>query len=216
MIAHPLPRLAILFIFASTFCIASAWSSDNAEGATGEIDAFWHAQQLQFQFRSYRTRYACDALERKVANILRAVGARDVAVHTGCMRHQFLNDVVVHVIVSVPELASEENVRRSTTFDGRERLIARVRNIALPTAADIERFPARWERVSLTRHRLVKLDAGDCDLLRSMSEGLFPKLSIQFDRNSMSCSMSATRLRPRFEVTALIPTPLAPFAYSGH
>lgn len=196
---------------------ATAWSEEvHASRAAGEIDAFWNVEQLHFNFRSYRTRYACGALERKVANILRAVGARaDVVVQTGCVSRQFMNDVVVSVKVAVPLSASEENITRSTTFDARERLIARVRNISLPTAADVELFSARWQRISLGRHRLVKLDTGDCDLLFAMNEQLFPKMSVRLHRNSLNCSMSATRLRPRFEVTALVPVPLTPLAYSS-
>jgi hypothetical protein len=208
------PWFSALALLVST---TAAWS-DNLDDtpAPEEIDAIWDVQQLRFNFRSFRTHYACEALERKIANILRAVGARaDVAVRIACDDRQFLNHGVVNVTAAIPLYASDENIRRATTFDARERLIARVRNVPLPTAAYTESFPARWQRMSLARHRLVKLGAGDCDLLLAMNKQLFPKMSVALNRRSLNCSTSATRLRPRFEVTALVPLPHTPLAHSS-
>src|SRR5690606_7282072 len=179
------------------------------------VDAIWHVQQLQFQFRSQSTSYACDALELKIANILRAVGAReDVKVDSGCYSRQFVSGAIVNVTLATPLIASEVNVRRAVAYDSRDELVARLQRVRLPSATDLERFPASWERVSVTRNRFVRLDPGDCDLLSAMSRQLFPKLSIQMDESELRCSSSTTRIRPRFSVAALLRAPAHPVAYA--
>jgi len=204
---------ALLFAL-STSAICRAQANDPT--AHDYVEAIWHVQQLQFQFRSQSTSYACDALENKIANILRAVGARDdVAVDSGCHSRQFISGALVNVTLATPLVASEENVRRAVAYDSRDELVARLQRAQLPSATDLERFPASWERVSLTRNRLVRLDSGDCDLLSAMSQQLFPKLSIRMDESELRCSATSTRIRPRFSVAALLRSVAQPVAYAG-
>ncbi len=177
------------------------------------VQAIWHLQQLQLHFHSFHNRYACDALEHKITHILKAVGARsDVAVSAGCMRGQFLSGAQVNIDVASPVAATADNIDRATTFNARERLVGRVRKTALPTPADLERFGASWENVSLTRDRQLHLTTADCELIAALNKQVFPQMAVQLNTRSFSCPSVATRVRPRVEVAALLASPVIPIA----
>jgi hypothetical protein len=79
-----------------------------------------------------------------------------------------------------------------------------MRKTQLPTATDLERFPATWRTVSLWRDAQLRLTADDCELVRAMHDQIFPKLSIRVTRGRLHCSPLATSLKPTFEVGALV------------
>jgi hypothetical protein len=177
------------------------------------VDAIWRVQQVQFNFHSFTTRYACGALERKITDILKAVGARsDLAVSAGCVGGQFLSSAKVEITLASPVPATAESVREATTFDGRQELLARMQRQSLPGPADLQRFPAQWEHVSLTRTRKLRFSTADCELIRALNQQVFPRLSVSLNAKSFTCSGSGTRLRPRVEVAALIAVPAIPLA----
>lgn len=211
-------RFAFLFVCFSALHASSTLSAEASRTAADvHVEAIWQVQQVQFRFRSFRTSYACDALERKVAGILRALGARhDIKVDSGCFRGQFVQDAFVQVTLVAPVPATDENVRRATTFDSREELLARLQQTELPTAADLERFPATWSRVSLQGDRRARVDQSDCDLLRALAEQVFPRMSVRVEKNRFSCSSFGSSLRPRIEIAALLPVEVAPVAFIKH
>lgn len=184
---------------------------------TGDaVTAIWHVQSLLLEYNSTHTHYACDSLERKVRNILQAVGAHDsISVRTRCMGTGPLNQLSVEISLATPVPASEENIRAATTFTPRDELLARIRKESLPIPTDIPRFVATWQTLELSRERQLRLDAGDCDLLRNMDQQIFPKIGVRLTSENLHCSASATRVRPKFELQALIPTPLNRVARTG-
>lgn len=180
------------------------------------VEAIWHIQQMHFRFRSDRTSYACGELERKVANILLALGARDdIVVDSGCFDDQFVAGAIVQVTLAAPVPATKENVRLATTFDGRDELLARMHGAQLPTAADIDRFPAAWRTIRLQRDRRVHLEQADCDLLNAMNKQVFPKLAVQVDEKTLSCTSLSARIRPHVDATALFPVEVTPLAFTN-
>lgn len=207
--------LRVAPLAAAVLAALLSWSSLRANATTGEVlvdetvDAIWRIQRFDFTYRSSTVYYSCRALQAKVGAILRAVGAHQrVAVDVRCMGGEFVRYAFVRVTLAVPAEATQASVTAATTFDPRAQLVARLRHIRLPTATDIERFPAAWQTVSLSGHRNLRLDSGDCDLLRGMREQIFPKLSVRVARDGLRCSPgTATRVRPKLEVTALMPAP---------
>jgi hypothetical protein len=182
-------------------------SSDAADSDV--VAAIWRIHQVDFVYRSASVYYACDALQEKIAVILRAVGAhRRIIVDIGCAGGDFVNYAPARVTLATPVEATPAAIQTATTFSSRERLIARVRNLTPPTAADIERFPAQWRSVTLSRRGGLRLDSGDCDLLSALGEQVFPQLSIRVGKHRLRC-VSAARAHPRLEVVALIPAPRA-------
>ena len=108
------------------------------------------------------------------------------------------------ILVTTPVEATDERVAAATTFTERDQLAARVRGEMLPTAADLERFPAEWQELSLSTRPPLRLEANDCDLLRDMSEQVFPKLGVRLE-DRVRCIDTATHMKPEVRVKALLP-----------
>lgn len=173
---------------------------------SSSIEAIWRVQHINLRYQSFTTRYSCQALERKVTDILQAIGAHvRLVIDSGCAGAQLTSSARLSLAVASPVTATPENVARATMHDGRTQLVARVRNISLPQAADLERFPAQWQDVRLTsQHR--RLTSADCDLIAALNEQVFPHLTVRLHQRSFSCPSAASRVRPHIVVTALRPT----------
>lgn len=191
--------------------VATASANPGDSAPTETIDAIWRIERFDFVYHSSDVFYSCGALQRKISAILRAVGAHArVAVEIRCPGGQLVRNAFASITLAIPTEANQENVRAATTFDTRAQLIARLRRTQLPSANDIQRFPASWQIVSLSRNRTLRLGPGDCDLLRGMRDQVFPKLSVRVASKGLRCSTgSATRIPPKIDVSALLPaTPL--------
>jgi hypothetical protein len=202
-------RLAIgLCLFAAVLNTA------HASAAEADLPAIWRVQQLELSFHAQRTLYSCDGLKQKIAAVLAAIGAGPGStVRLPCQPDVLTNRAVVALTVAMPVEATPENIEAATNYSAEMQLLARLKNIPLPTANDLKRFPARRQSVEL--HKLHALDGGDCDLLRALATQVFPQLGVQAE-NRLKCSlMSNTRMRPRFVVTALLPVSADSVTYAG-
>lgn len=194
-----LPALVILLC--STPCTSASNSADDDE----PVNAIWQVQRLDFNYRSANVYYRCEALQSKISEILRSVGAyRRVVVDMRCSSDRFVNNATARVTLAAPTEATFENVQAATTFDSRQQLVATLKKMRLPTAQSIERFPATWQTISL-----LSLDPGDCDLLRALHDQVFPLLSIRSTSGVPRCTSWATKMKPKVEVTALMRVPAA-------
>jgi hypothetical protein len=183
--------------------------ADDEQAPPGEtIDAIWHIERIDFTYQSTSVRYECGALQRRIAEILHAVGANArIAVELTCVSGELAKHAGAHVTLAMPVAATAENVRAATDFDTRDELVARVRHEQLPTANDIARFPASWRTVALTRSPPLSLSPTDCDLLRTMRDEVFPRLRVRVVSSGLNCgSGSITRIQPRIHVNALLPS----------
>jgi hypothetical protein len=173
-----------------------------AEAPQDPIEAVWQAQRLTFDYRSEGRMYSCDILEHKVRNILAQLGARDGLMVRRVSCRDFATAARFEVIMESPVLATPENIRAITLYDSEDELIARVRGVDLPTAADLERFPAVWESIALQRAPKVYLETGDCALVQQLRRQILPKMSVQIvrDIDRVDCS----RASPRLTVMALV------------
>lgn len=171
-----------------------------------QVTAIWHIQQIDFVYNSSTVRYSCGNLQRRIAAILQAVGANaNMGVEIGCSSGELVRYANVHLTLAVPVEATEENLRAATNFDTRDQLVARLHQTQLPSAEQITRFPARWRTVALTRNPPLSLGPGDCDLLRSMRDDVFPLLHVRVVSSGLRCgSGSDTRIPPRIDVNALM------------
>lgn len=205
----PVTLAAVATMLGSAPCVG-------ADSGDETVDAIWRIQRVDFTYRSADVYYSCSALQSKIGAILKAVGAHQrIAVEIQCMSGELVNNALARVTLAMPAEATQENVVAATTFDSRAQLVARLLKMRLPTATDIERFPAIWQTVALSSHRGLRLDPGDCDLLRGMHEQVFPRLSIRATHRGLRCTTgSATKIRPKLEVTALMPTEVTSVANS--
>ena len=178
-----------------------------ARASDESVVAIWKVQRIEFTYSSATVRYSCEALQRRIAAILYAVGAHSrMAVELSCANGEPVRFANVHLRLAVPVEATEENLRAVTDFDTRDELVARLRQTELPTAEDIQRFDASWRTVALTRSPPLSLGPGDCDLLRAMRDQVFPSLHVRVVSSGLNCGGGPdTRITPRIRVNALIP-----------
>jgi len=198
--------------FMLTFALATVANAVPVHATPGQVidglptDAIWRVQEFDLHIRTAQRYHSCSSLHQKISGILSAVGAGSVVVRMSCSRDQLTNEAFAKVAAAAPFAASAENIELATTFDARQQLAARVREVALPRPEDIQRFPAEWRRVSLTRVPSLHLGPGDCELLQGMNDQIFSRLSIRVVRKQLLCSQSLVApVRPTLIVEALVP-----------
>jgi hypothetical protein len=170
------------------------------------IEAIWRVQHIDFRYDNPRHQYTCDALKNKVRAILRTMGAHEaLIIDASCSGDLVVQQLRARISLATPVEATAENVQAATTFDTRDELVAKLGDKRLPTAADLERFPASWRRVSLSRDGRLHLDAGDCELLKSIRKQVMPRLRVDVRDWGRRCSLEATRLQAGYEIEALLP-----------
>lgn len=202
-------RSACIALVCALLGVGSVRAADPDPSALDEsIDAIWRVEHISFVYNSTTARFECGALQRRIAEILHAVGAHErVLVELGCKSGELVRHASARVLLAVPVEATAENVAAATDYDTRDELIARLRHEPLPTANDLERFPASWRTVALTRSPPLSLGPGDCDLLRALRDQVFPLLRVEVVSSGLNCgSGSGTRIQPRIRVNALLPS----------
>jgi hypothetical protein len=189
--------LVLLALSLAPLCTTQA-----EEAPQDRIEAVWRPQRLTFLYRSEGRMYACDILEHKVRAILTQLGAREQIVVRSVACHDFAGIAQFEVIMESPVIASPENIRAITQYDSQDELVARVRGVQLPTAEDLERFPAVWASISMQRAPKVHLEKGDCALMQQLRQQILPKMSVQIVRDieRVDCSYAS----PRLTVMALV------------
>lgn len=172
-----------------------------------QVTAVWKAQQVNFEYRGYSTTYSCRSLEDKLEIILRTVGARENVRLQSHVCDEQVGIARFQISMQSPVVASEENIRELTTHDSKDELVARVNGEQLPTANDLERFPAVWKKVSFARDRYMRLERGDCELVQQLRRQILPRMSVQIvtDKTSGCSSAFGNVGSPRLTVSALVP-----------
>ncbi len=172
------------------------------------VEAVWKVQSLSFAYSGYATVYSCDALLDRVREILQSLGARD----TLRIRSWGCTDMVNHgrmeITLESPVEATPENIEALTTYDDKQQLVARVRNEPLLRAEDVQRFPATWKTVSMSRDRKLKLGPSDCELVEQLRRDVLPRMSIRVEHDRLRCSVAFGNIgQPQLRVAALVALP---------
>jgi len=172
--------------------------------AADTIEAVWKPQRATFVYVGQTTFYTCVALEQKLTLVLRVIGAHeDIEFDRRDCRPG--GSPRLHVRFKSPIEATDDNIRALTTYDAEEVLVAQLRTIELPTAADLERFPASWKEISFASDRRLRLSAADCEFVEHVRRQLVPHLSARVVTNRIFCTPGRHAVRaPRFVVSALV------------
>lgn len=198
-----MPRLVSATVAGFALLLTSA----AAPAAPDYVTAVWRQQSLEFAYQGTTTAYSCNTLQRRLEAILRSVGARD-GISIVMQRCTDQADAYVQITLESPVEATEANVAAVTQHTSTAELVAKVRNEALPTSENIERFPAEWKTVSMSRDKALKLDSGDCELVKQLRRDVFPRLSIRIVRDNLRCSVSFGNVgQPQLSVAALVAAP---------
>jgi hypothetical protein len=176
----------------------------NAIDDNATIEAVWMPRVVDFAYHADGTFYTCSSLWQKVEGFLLNVGARAGATLQNLHCNDFSATMRLQIALEAPVEATPENLRALTDYDAEDLLVARVRGQPLATAADVKRFPAVWQTISL-RNTRMQLTAGDCELVRQMRRQLLPKLSVQVLKEAARCSPVLARGGPpNMKVRALL------------
>lgn len=193
-------------------CIAALLAANAAHGAdaprAGIIEAVWKPQSMEFHYRSEGRLYPCAILEYKVGMILRRLGASESLRLRGDGCHDLDRVVRFEVTMESPVEATAAAIDAVTTYSSEDELRARLRGEQLPSAADLERFPAMWRSVSFRRGGQLDLDAGDCALVQQLRKQVLTRMSVQVttDIRGVDCSQELSGFaKPRLTVLALVP-----------
>ena len=187
---------------------ASARTPQPQSRALQIVEAVWKVQSLSFAYSGYATVYSCDALRAKVGEILEGLGARGtMRIRSwGCI--DMINHGRMDITLESPVEATPDNIRELTTYDSTQQLVARVRNERLDRAEELERFPATWKTVSMSRDRKLKLGPSDCELVEQLRRDVFPRMSIRVESDRLRCSVAFGNLgQPQLRVAALVAVP---------
>lgn len=198
-----LDRIAQIGIACLATLLAMANGAERADAA--EIVATWKPQRLVFNYRSVGRNYTCAILEYKIKMILQRLGASEQLE----MKRFACRDLAGHarfeVVMRSPIEASDENIREITQYDSEDELLARLHGAGLPSAAEIETFPAVWTTVSFRR---LDLDSADCALVQQIRRQILPKMAVQVTKDiaGVDCSQELTGIAgPKLTVLALVP-----------
>lgn len=190
--------------------IGALFISATAPAAPDYIPAIWRQQSLEFAYQGTTTAYSCNTLQRRLEAILRSVGARD-GITIVMQRCTDQADAYMQITLESPVEATAANVAAVTQHTSADELVAKVRNEPLATPENIARFPAEWKTVSMSRDKTLKLDAGDCELVKQLRHEVFPRMSIRIVHDNLRCSVAFGNIgQPQLSVAALKAAPTAP------
>lgn len=176
-------------------------------GSTAEvpsIDAVWKSQRATFVYAGQTTFYTCSALEQKLTLVLRVIGAHEDLTFD---RRECKNNgrARLHVTFRSPIAATPENIRALTTYDTEQEIVARLNGVTLPTAEDLEHFPASWQSVSFAIDRRLRLSPADCEFVEHVRKQLLPHVAAQVVENRIFCTPGAHSVRaPNLKISALV------------
>jgi hypothetical protein len=202
--------------------------------AQNETPAVWKAKEITFFYRGTSAYQSCSELERRVAVILLAVGARDdIDVRASDCDDSMIPDesswdrtspfdtsadpfrsrrrerdrnAHVRVRLMMPVEVTPEVLAEIDKDKSRRDLVSRVTRNAAATLNDPVVFPATRQTVTLSR-RLIRLEPNDCELLEQMTSSVFRQLDVRVVRRGHTCDQrQSSRLPPQVTVEALVPT----------
>lgn len=112
--------------------------------------------------------------------------------------------ITARLAFAAPVVANEESIRHATTFDAEQQLVASMHKEELPTPSTIPVFSAVWTPIQLKSKGDFRLEANDCDLLRQLSQQVFPAIGVKVTRK-VNCSVAKIS-KPSLGVEVLMPT----------
>lgn len=176
-----------------------------AAEAPETVQAVWQPQEVSFQYFGATTAYNCDALSDKIERILEKVGAREgLRVSAGgCQGSRPERSISVRVSMLAPVAVGEQDQQSQLSAEKQQALIKRVSG---KTPVDMAPFAATWETVDLSKDRSLNIQAGDCELIEQLRNGLFAKMRIKILSDQTTCvPHQSSKVLPKLTVSALVP-----------
>jgi hypothetical protein len=217
----------LLLVVTSLVPRTDAWAQE-------QIAAVWKVREVDFFYRS--SAVPCYQVKDRVANILRAVGARDdIQVRvTDCDQSivprqmdmetdrwntfenpadRFRNRRIepeqsahVRVRLMTPVVVTPEVLAEIDRDKSRRDLVSRVTGNPAAAMNDPIVFAAQRQTVTLSR-QTVGLEPEDCELLEQIATNVFRELDVRVVRRNFTCDpRQPSRITPQLTVEGLMPT----------
>ncbi|HQR49028.1 MAG TPA: hypothetical protein PL152_06810 [Steroidobacteraceae bacterium] len=196
------PVVAASLALLSSSCLAQAQPPSRPEPpgaipaaasgeATAPVMAVWVEQRIHFPYMAFTAYYSCDGLERKVEQVLAAIGARPGFTVTarGCMNPRRGAELSpsVDIVVAMPQAATPETLAAVAKAASTQELAARAGGKPAPAAEATAEFPARLRRIDFRDSPTGLLQPGDCELMEGMRDWVFKPLGAKIVVDRMSC-----------------------------
>lgn len=200
--------------------------------------AVWKERDVNFFYHSSTTIYTCDAIQDRVASIVRALGARDdVRVKVDNCKHFIAPDdtmnpwqpptdrfhssrfgsdsmsreqsVNVRIHLVSPIEATPKVLEEWKKEQSRRKLVARVTGNPAAVIESTGQFPAEWRTVTLSRSS-VGLEPEECELLDQMSTSVFREMGVRNVQRGYVCNPHETsHIAPKVTAEVLMSSPFA-------
>jgi hypothetical protein len=225
----PPDRTAILLALAGIVSISGLLVSANAApGSAADaqttdlqihdaktVQAVWHPQEIRYSYTGFTTAYDCNAAERRIKDILLALGAHaETKVRaSGCRLNRPSRHFFVTITTATPVQATQAPA--SSLGESEQELL---RRMGVKPSISSDAFAAEWKTVALSRDRKLDLKPGDCELMEGLRNHVLPKLSVRVLADQLRCVPKQLDVAtPELTVSALVarPTPDEPGSTSA-
>lgn len=192
----------------AALCMMAMFAQAADEQSTAPIEAGWKTQEIRYAYTGFTTAYSCDSAERKVKDILLALGAHaQTRVRAqGCIADQPSRNFFFIVTTATPVPLADRPAPVVNT--SREELLKR---LGVASKQLDETFPAQWQTISLVSQRKLDIEAGDCELLQGLRDFVLPKISVKVLQDDVNCvpNQIVSYRKPDLKVSALVKAPSA-------
>lgn len=206
--------LAALLCGSLLLPLAGRAAEDSAPAQDSPVQATWKTQEIRYSYVGFTTAYDCDAAEDRLKAILRKLGAHEQTRVSarGCEFNRPSRNFFITITTATPVPLAEAP---KETNSSREELLKR---LGVRTQQLSETFPAQWTTVDLSTDRQLRLQPGDCELMKGLRDHVLPKLSVKVVSDRVECVPRQVSIRtPELKVSALVPmaSPDSPAGKSG-
>ena len=192
-----MPTIAAAFALASILASPAATWASSGGAATQDADAaapvmaVWVPRKVTFQYMGFTSHYSCDGLKDKVSTILAAIGAQPGFRVTarGCLnpRTGAERAPVVEIVAALPHAATPEILAEAAAAASKQELAEKAGGKPDPVFEAAAEFPAVVQRVEFRDSQVGPIEAGDCELLDQMRDGVFAPLGVKVVVNQLRC-----------------------------
>ena len=171
------------------------------------IPAAWKVQEINYSYLGFTTLYSCDAVEDKVKEILKTLGAhpKSKVRATGCPSNRPSRNFFLTIT-----LASPVPVADAKLTDAEKSKQELLKRLGAKNDFSTEEFPAIRKSVELSRERRLNIEPGDCELLEGLRDNVLPKMNVKIEEERIRCTPNQLSLSPpQLKVSALVKMPSA-------
>lgn len=199
----PLHRPVLAALLSGLVYLAPAYAASPDDVVT----SMWKPQRIEVPYHAFTTAYDCHALEDKLERILQSLGAHESTQvrATGCEFARVSRTIYLRITTATPVEATAAYKEELAKDKSRQELIARLGG---KKQMNMEEFPGVWKRIELARDRKLNLEPGDCELMETLRDRIFPKMSIKMVQDDVRCTPNQLSMStPVLTVLALTKAP---------